>query len=231
MTSIKKNNVSFYIDEPHIDGFWRSLEDDEWEKNTFTIIDRYVNSDSICIDLGAWIGPITLYTARRCKLIHSIEPDIIAFRQLMRHSKLNSSNIRLYNHAISDYDGRITLGCETNLGSSTTRINQTKNLFDVDCWKLSTFCTNNKIDKVDFIKIDVEGCEEFIFNDVDFFVKYKPTVYIQLHNFWFTEKNKACNVIQSVAKLYKHVYTEDFVEVPYHIIDGGSFIFTDFYTR
>jgi len=98
----------------------------------------------------------------------------------------------------------------------------------VDCWKLSTFCTNNKIDKVDFIKIDVEGCEEFIFNDVDFFVKYKPTVYIQLHNFWFENKEQGNQVVKNVAAIYKNVYDDNFNIVNYKNIDGGSYIFTDF---
>jgi hypothetical protein len=73
----------------------------------------------------------------------------------------------------------------------------------------------------------VEGCEEFILNDIYFFKKYKPIVYIQLHNFWFSDKSKAEKTIQSVAKLYKHIYTEDFIEVSYDNITGGSFIFTD----
>jgi FkbM family methyltransferase len=227
MTQIKKNNITFNIDEPISSGFWSSMEIGDWEPYTFKIIDKYVNKNSICIDLGAWIGPITLYTSKLCETIHSIEPDKIAFEQLVRHSKLNINNIHLYNHAIADYDGKLTLGCDVNLGSSTTRINQNNNLFEINCCTLSTFCINNNIDRVDFLKIDVEGCEEFILNDIYFFKKYKPIVYIQLHNFWFSDKSKAEKTIQSVAKLYKHIYTEDFIEVSYDNITGGSFIFTD----
>jgi hypothetical protein len=92
---------------------------------------------------------------------------------------------------------------------------------------LSTFCKNNKIDNVDFIKIDIEGSEELIFDDIEFFEKYKPTVYVQLHNGWFVDENETIKKIKKIANMYTFIMNEDFTTINVNDILNGNIIFTN----
>jgi hypothetical protein len=75
-----------------------------------------------------------------------------------------------------------------------------------------------------FLKIDVEGCEEFIFESFDFFRKYKPIVYVSLHKWWFKDETKGMKTIKEVGKLYKNCY--DFYLNKIDIDDNhGGFVF------
>ena len=227
MKNITKNNTSFFINDRH-ESWWNNVSDNTWEPYTFDIIDKYVTKNSVCIDLGAWIGPVSLYLGQKSKCVYSIEPDVEAIYDLQLNVAANPNcNIYIKNCAISDIDGFLKLGNDQSLGNSTTRRGQTFNTFNIKCFTLSSFCNINNITHVDFIKIDVEGSEEIILKDIEFFKKYKPTVYIQLHNFWFENKQQGNQVAKNIAALYKNVYDESFKHINYEIIDGGSYIFTD----
>lgn len=55
---------------------------DKWEPGTFHILDLFKNDKGILIDIGAWIGPITLYSASLFNKIVSIEADPVAIEAL-----------------------------------------------------------------------------------------------------------------------------------------------------
>lgn len=230
MYKIKKNNVEFYVDNKHL-SWWQSIEskDSDWELFTFEVLDKFIKPTDVCIDLGAWIGPIALYMAKLCKKVHAIEPDVVAWNDLYSNVLLNndSTDISIYNHAIYNYDGKLTLGNDQNLGNSTTRLNQSKNLFETDCYTLSTFCKQNNIDVVDFIKIDIEAVEEYVLQHTEFFEKYKPTLYIQTHYMWYENPDKFTHIIKNIAKLYNYIYDENWNSISYTDIGGGVLVFTD----
>lgn len=116
--------------------------------------------------------------------------------------------MNLYNCAISNYNGIIKLGNNLSLGNSMTRRNQGKNLFEIECYTLSKFCELN-INKVDFLKVDIEGSEEDLFQDINFFDNYRPTVFIQLHYGWFLNKKSARDNFKKITRLYKYLYDEN----------------------
>jgi len=71
---INKNYELFFIqnkeDNMNLD-FWKN-EYPTWEKETFTIFDKYLNKDKLFIDIGGWIGATTMYGARKSKHVYSI---------------------------------------------------------------------------------------------------------------------------------------------------------------
>ena len=58
------------IDAP----FWSRVMSGEWEPNTFLLIDTVTSPGDVVVDIGAWIGPITLYAAAAGRIVHAIEP-------------------------------------------------------------------------------------------------------------------------------------------------------------
>lgn len=210
MREIIINNKKFSISETNY-GWWDVVSRGLWEPFTFKIIDKFVEKDDVCIDLGAWFGFISLYCAQTAVEIHSVEPDIVAFTDL-KNSANNTEKyerIILHNCAIANYNGLVKMGNPNNLGDSMTRFNQEKNQFEVKCYTISTFCQINNINKVDFLKVDIEGSEEYLFQDIDFFEKYQPTLFVQLHRGWFLNSSSAMENFKKVSKIYKHMYDEN----------------------
>lgn len=209
MNTIKIRDFNFNLsDSSKIhQSFWKSAEKNEWEPYTFDLFDKFLTKDTIYIDIGAWIGPTTLYASKLCKMCYSIEPDPVAYKILFDTINVNNlENVKLFNCSIFNYDGILQLGNNGNLGDSGTRTNQLKNLFETKCYKLSTFANKIQIDNQLFVKMDVEGSEIFIVEDIDFFKKYTPTLYISAHYEFFKETNMWENNIKNVSKLYKNHY-------------------------
>lgn len=210
MSKIEIKNKIFSVSDTNI-GWWNVVSKGMWEPFTFNIIDKFIDENSICIDLGAWYGFISLYLAQTASKVYCIEPDPVAYLELSRSINLTETREKIYsfNQAISNFDGVIELGNDNLLGDSMTRVNQQKNVFKIDCTTLSTFCKNNNINKVDFIKIDIEGSEEFVFQDTTYFTKYRPTILIQLHYGWFAHRSIGYENFKNISKLYNHIYDQD----------------------
>ena len=82
--------------------FWQSCSRGDWEPNTFKLLKEFLNSESIFLDIGAWIGPLSVFASKLCGQVYSFEPDQFAFRKLVENILLNDSkNI----HAISAATG------------------------------------------------------------------------------------------------------------------------------
>jgi hypothetical protein len=107
-----------------------------------------------------------------------------------------------------------------------TRIGLPDNSFQIRCSTLESFITRNKINNIGFIKIDIESAEEIVFKTIDFFKRYKPTVYVELHPEWFKDKVEGMETIKKVGRLYKHRYDINLCETDMSGYQKG-FVFTD----
>lgn len=125
------------------------------------------------IDCGSNIGLSILYF----KILYpgskilAFEPDVDNYKVIVKNIKINNiKNVTVYNLALYDKVGKTYLYYESKKGSAlgnTTDIKWgdrkdfSKKLVKTDC--LSNYLNNKK---VDFLKIDVEGAEKLIFNDI-----------------------------------------------------------------
>ena len=207
--------------------WWVNVENGTWEPYTYDIFDRFLTPETTYFDVGAWIGPTVLYAAHTCKQCYAFEPDPRAYSDLIANVNANSFlNIQTFNEAVMDYDGKVVLGNDHNLGDSGTRLRQVTNQFWVPCHTLNTLVSNLNASSPLFIKMDVEGAEEFIFKSVDFFQEWKPTIYVSLHKTFFADEKLAMETIRKVGRLYKHCYDVYLNEVSVEDNYGG-FVFTD----
>jgi FkbM family methyltransferase len=119
----------------------------------------------VFLDIGSNIGYYSLLLKQRIAegRIISIEADKYNFERLIRHVKLNSLNIECYNLAISDISGKAFFKINTNGnrgGSGIVTSNDGSDMVkEVDCLTLSDFISRNNIDRIDGMKIDIEGYE------------------------------------------------------------------------
>jgi FkbM family methyltransferase len=121
------------------------------------------------VDCGSNIGMSLLYF----KMIFpgaeilAFEPDRAAFDCLERNMRENRiDGVEMVNKALSDKVGKITLFHDSNepgsLRASTVRDDIFRDRLDVDGVRLSDYLTR----EVDFLKIDIEGAEPAVIEDL-----------------------------------------------------------------
>eukprot|EP01084_Bolivina_argentea_P146214 256092_1 len=65
----------------------------QWEHETYEIYFQYINSNTILIDFGTWVGVTILYGAQFAYKSYGIEADPAAFAELEINLKLNQNKI------------------------------------------------------------------------------------------------------------------------------------------
>ena len=105
---------------PDIAAFWRSAEQGRWEDETFRFIDAVATPDAILIDIGGWIGPVSLYAAPLVKRVLAFEPDPVAHGELLANTAANAANVEVWNAAVDVQPGELKLYAPAGLGSSET---------------------------------------------------------------------------------------------------------------
>lgn len=124
---------------------YRDLKD--WEPKTTKIIHELCK-DKVCVDIGASIGPLTLQMCKVATKVIAVEPTERCFRYLCQNLELNG-----YKNCIplrfAAWDKNEVVKMPIN--------DPNPNYVNGIC--MDDWLEQNKVDKVDFIKIDVDGSE------------------------------------------------------------------------
>jgi FkbM family methyltransferase len=159
------------------------------------IIDKYIefseiSEGSVVIDLGAYSALTSIIFDQRVGqtgLVIAIEADrenyLTCVKNLSLYEKITKKKIHLVNAAIWRDTNGIMFSSEGSMGSSAVDIvgnDRAENIF-VNTVTLMSLVNDFKLERVDFIKCDIEGAESVALNAPDFFNKYKPIVVMELH--------------------------------------------------
>ena len=136
-----------------------------YEKLEAKVMEEKIKGGNIVVDVGANIGLHTLNMARivgNTGQVFAFEPDPSNFKILGKNVKVNNyKNIILEQKAVGDKHGRATLYQSDDPGRH--RIfpqTKAKGQVQVELTSLDKyFIDSNLVDKINFIKIDVEGLE------------------------------------------------------------------------
>jgi FkbM family methyltransferase len=235
------DHIRFKCDPDHIN-FWHAINKGFWEPHTFNILSKFLTSNSIYVDIGTWIGPTVIYAAKKTKeRIFCFEPDLIAYRYLLWNIQLNKlQNIIPFNVALARQCGMRSMeSFGSGLGDSMTSLlaeSETNDRIDVYCIGWSDWLNLAKIDKIDFIKIDIEGGEfELLPSMEEYLNQNKPIVYLSFHvPFLPKSKQENClNEITEIMSMYDKCCNEkqervNILDIKNEIIgDFRSFLFFD----
>jgi FkbM family methyltransferase len=212
---MKVRNVEIqHLDRhPGQEGYWKRVEANEWEPETFDILDRYIKPGKTFIDIGAWNGVLSLYASALGAQVYAVECDPSALKMLWENNTLNGGHIQVTDCAISNTIGKTPLGSHNgDWGNSMSSIiARTEKLAEVEvpCITLDAFVKIRQINMKDvcLVKIDTEGGEAIIIPACkEFLAKYKPTVLLSLHSFWFPDFEKNCtDIIDAIFPAYRVV--------------------------
>jgi FkbM family methyltransferase len=167
------NGVTMNVVAEADDWFWPRVKAGQWEPHTFAIMDRFLRPGWRFVDVGAWIGPTTLYAANKCDRVEAFECDPVALRALKTNIAANPQlmhRVGLHEHALGASDGFVRMYSQA-LGNSETSIYGRHERFDEikDCGEsvlvgmrdaLTVFRDAGyaNCDRT-LVKIDVEGAE------------------------------------------------------------------------
>lgn len=115
---------------------------------------------NIIMDVGANIGLTAMYLKDFAEKVLAIEPCQKHYLALL--SNVASEEIICFNYAIADRNGTFNLYLNENNRTMNSLVWQSGSVEVVRCLTFAQFMTENRIEDVDFVKLDVEGAEERI---------------------------------------------------------------------
>lgn len=169
--------------------FWPQYVDD-WETDTFLIFQRFLSPGSKFVDVGAWIGPTIMFaSALGVDCIHAVEANpatVGVLNNLIEHSPSLQGNVVVHNLCIGAGEGEVEFGNKdgSQVTSSASSIRGTG--FRVRSIGLRSFMEANKLLDADLMKIDIEGAEELIVDDLaGLAADFGGAIWLSLHPpFW-----------------------------------------------
>lgn len=200
--------------------FWNGFVS-HWERFTLDWIKSYSNTSKSFLDIGAWIGPTSLWASNYFKSVYAFEPDPIAFKYLKLNSELNSNNIKFYNAAISNEKGNIPLFSRSGFGSSMTSMYTGDNSgVYAEAFSLEDAI---QLDNFSLIKIDIEGGERLIIDKFCEMMESNPidTIFSFHHSFYADPDNDFNHIIKKLSTIYSSFILENGSNVdPFNIPFG-----------
>ncbi len=137
------------------------------------VIKNYVSKSTNVFDIGANVGVWTVLMSKvnPTTTVHSFEPSPETFSLLEANIQVNQCrNVKLNNLAVSDKEEVLEFQIPEN-ASILGRVRPThevlnddgrfdnSKMIEVQCITLHEYCKKNLIEKIDFLKIDIEGHE------------------------------------------------------------------------
>lgn len=126
-------------------------------------IEPLLSKEDIVFDVGANMGIVANWFAQRCKHVHAFEPHPKNLETIKSQQELrNINNITLHNFAIGKTHSKMQLHVKQFHGHHSlgdVHNSPTIDKLEVDVNTIDEIANNLKIEKVNFMKIDVEGFE------------------------------------------------------------------------
>lgn len=146
-----------------------------------------VQEDFHVFDVGTNIGEVILNIAKRAKkgVVHGFEPVPYNYKKVSKNISLNDfDNIILNNIALSDRDETVFFDDEelkSHSGLISMNKNKILNSKEVKAITFDGYVSANNIQRIDFIKVDIEGFElNFLRGAEQSIKKFKPILFMEI---------------------------------------------------
>jgi FkbM family methyltransferase len=152
-----------------------------YEQDLQRCLHFFLNGKSVFFDIGGHAGYISLLASRYCKSVYTFEPEPSNYSFIQQIIRLNNiTNVDAIASAVGRQPGILKL--EKGLSSSMGKISE-KGTIEVSVTSVDDFVKKKGIEKIDLIKIDVEGFgAEVLTGMADAIKKWNPVIFYELHN-------------------------------------------------
>jgi FkbM family methyltransferase len=209
VTPEKKFKINHFGFQVENDIFWSGLFGN-WEKDSLLIWSKLCEKSDVIFDIGANTGIYTLIakSVNNESSVFAFDPIKRVYDKLSKNIQLNNFDVKSYQIALSDKTGEAivydidaehtySVTVNKNLHSDSTSVNEVK----INTLRLDEFIEQNKIDKIDIMKIDVETHEPEVLEGMGKYLNlFKPILLIEILN------DNIANQIQKLIADIDYVY-------------------------
>ena len=174
---------SIFVDDDQ-PTFWNRVEAGSWEPRTLDILGRHLGPGTRFLDVGTWVGALTLYAAFLGAEIVSLEADPKALDQLRRNLAANpdlAGQVTVLPKALAPTRGPVRMGARRKPGDSMSSML----LADAGASWTAPGITARELasrgERFDLVKIDIEGGEYAILPTLQPLLDLTPAVLLALH--------------------------------------------------
>lgn len=154
----------------------------------------------VIVDVGSNIGLFTIFMMRKYPVATYIclEPQPQNYDQLMKNVT-EEKNVFLLRKALWKDNNGVLIGVDPKFGEWGASISGSDNRQKVETITMNEIFRRFNLDKIDILKIDIEGSERFVFeHDVDWLRKVKVLI-IELHD--FLDENSSGNFFKAIGEI------------------------------
>jgi FkbM family methyltransferase len=179
-----------------------------YEKNLY--LNYKLNNYSTVFDVGGYKGQWAsdIFSRFQCK-IYIFEP-VKKYEEKIKERFMHNDNILSFPFGLSSENKKINISIIEDKSSIFTNYKDTEL---VEMVKISDFIKNNNIDKIDLIKINIEGGEYDLLEDLinSNNIKKINTLQIQFHSFVPMAKERMDAIKNKLKNTHYCVYSFPFV--------------------
>jgi FkbM family methyltransferase len=159
-------------------------------------IDYNLNTNSIVFDVGGYKGEWSEKLIPKYNCFIFIFEPVKEYYDIIINKFRNNKKIKVYNFGLSNEDKHIEICKDEN--KSSTNIMNTSNKEVIELVDISNFIIKNNINKIDLLKINIEGDEYNVIDSLfkNNIIKNILNIQVQFHNFvndYLLKVNKAKN--------------------------------------
>ena len=146
--------------------FDRNVINEVWLYGFYTPEGFRIGKNDVVLEIGGHIGVFSVYASKLAKKVYVFEPVPDNYRLLEENLRLNNAgNVLLVKKAVSGKSGSMKMNINEHHTHSLTIKDGDGNTIEVETITLKEFLKENKIPRVDFLKMDCEGSEYEILLD------------------------------------------------------------------
>lgn len=185
-----------------------------YEPATYNIFNRFMNNDTIVLDVGAWIGLTALWEGYAAKEVFALEPTRTAFKELERHLHANPaivSRVKIINAALGAADD---VKLVTDNGNAMDKIQDAAaakpGSIPVKMVSIESLCEEYpELRRTGFVKIDTEGYERVIVPALEAFLREtRPVAFVSLHEF-YVGHDAIQSTVDKLSEIFPYLYEAD----------------------
>jgi len=181
------------------------------------IVHSIIQPGDLVFDVGANVGDWSqeVLSTNKAASIYAFEPIPTIFNKYQKNIK--HTNVNVYNLAISNkfselvsfyyysvYEGVLSSLYQRELAEP--KIGMTPKLIKVNTETIDHFCQNNGIEKIDFLKIDTEGCEYDVLDGARDLLSKQKIAAIQFeYGLTYKDSRKTLQQVFSILVPYNYV--------------------------
>jgi FkbM family methyltransferase len=226
--------VGFFVRTGTHDEFWDLMSSGKWEPATLAAFGRFLGPGRTLIDVGAWIGPLTLLGASLGSDVVAYEPDPAALDELrgnLSHNPALARRVRVVPVALGRRRTAATLvDAGSGLGMSTSTLLSRPDASasaDVAVDDVAAHLASRAFQHCALLKVDIEGGEfDLIPRMARYLARRHPPILLSLHGDAFRARAASARhfglvrarlasvrhrlpLVASLATSYRHWYASD----------------------